>query len=274
MAVSAILTSNRTIELVPAIEVVWCNFYDKSDRQAIMSAISAKNLTDSMTRVKSSNLWACSINVKDYKSKIGDVYIQFKGKHGGPGDVYVYFDVPAKFYQRMISAPSKGHAFWQYIRGKYKYAKLTGDKRTKQKGGVNSPGAIQPSVLQLANSNDPSDRIKAANSTDDLKIFKKLAEDPNEQVRAAVARNCKDIDTLEDLVLDDSPVVRRALIGKKTNKDILRVLAYDDDKTIRYDLARSCDDPSVLNEMKSDPDAKIRNLVNRKLDKMKKSSRK
>ena len=254
-------------------EIECCYFCDPDDRQSITAAISSKNITKNMTRVKSSNLWSCAINVKDYKKKVGDVYIQFKAKRGGPGDVYMYFDVPVSVYQNMMSSPSKGHGFWKYIRGKFTFAKLTGDKKTKEKGGVNSPGAIQQTVLQLAYSDSVSDRIKAANSTNDMKIFSMLAEDPDERVRAAVASHCTDIDLLEDLVLDDSPMVRRALIGRQTNKDILRVLAYDDDKTIRYDLARSCNDESVLNEMKNDPDAKIRNLVNRKLDKLKKQSK-
>ena len=56
----------------------------------------------------------------------------------GPDDIYVYFDVPIVIFRKMVAAPSAGHAFWQYIRGKYSYAKLTGDKKTKMKGGVSS----------------------------------------------------------------------------------------------------------------------------------------
>ncbi len=109
------------------------------DRSVIMAAVSSRDITKNMVRVKSSNVWAYNINIKDNKSKTGDVYVQFKGKRGGPGDIYVYYDVPVKIYQKWHSATSVGHFFWQYIRGKYTFAKLTGDKRTKQKGGVNSP---------------------------------------------------------------------------------------------------------------------------------------
>lgn len=90
-----------------------------------------------MVRVKSSNLWSYTLNVKDNKDLTGDLYIQFKGDRGGPGDVYVYYDVPSKIYRRLVSAPSKGHAFWQLIRNNYRYSKLTGDKRGKLRNAVN-----------------------------------------------------------------------------------------------------------------------------------------
>lgn len=108
-------------------------------REVITAAISSRDITKNMVRVKSSNIWAYNINVKGNQDRVGDVYVQFKGRKGGPGDVYVYYDVPTKIYQKWHTSPSKGHFFWQYIRGKYTFAKLTGDKRTKQKGGVNSP---------------------------------------------------------------------------------------------------------------------------------------
>lgn len=121
-------------------KIIWMSFCETAGRQPIMAAISSKDITRNMVRVKSSNIWSYTINGRDGQdSKLGDVYVQFKGKHGGPGDVYVYYDVPVKIYKQMLSAPSKGHSFWQNLRGKYSYAKLTGDKRTKRRGGVNSP---------------------------------------------------------------------------------------------------------------------------------------
>lgn len=108
-------------------------------REVITAAISSRDITKNMVRVKSSNIWAYNINVKGNQDRVGDVYVQFKGRKGGPGDVYVFYDVPTKIYQKWHTSPSKGHFFWQYIRGKYVFSKLTGDKRTKQKGGVNSP---------------------------------------------------------------------------------------------------------------------------------------
>ena len=65
----------------------------------------------------------------------GDIICQFKDKNGGPGDIYLYEDVPVQVYRKWISAPSKGHYFWQYIRDNYMYRKLTGDKRTHLKNG-------------------------------------------------------------------------------------------------------------------------------------------
>ena len=249
-------------------EILWASFCDPCDRQSITASISSKNITQRLTRVKSSNLWSCMIDVKDYKEKTGDVYIQFKAKNGGPGDVYMYFDVPISLYKKMISAPSKGHAFWKYIRGKFTYAKLTGDKKTKQKGGINSPGAIPKTELQLAESDDVMDRIKAANTTDDINIFRMLENDPNEEVRKAVATNCQDIDILEDLVFDESPNVRRALMYVTDDYDILTVLADDKDISVRYELTKNCKDPRILKILTTDKNAKVRNSAKRQLDRL------
>ena len=109
---------------------------DISDRASIM-ATSARDITKDMVRVKSSNMWAFKINVKNMGDDVGDVYVQFKDANGGPGDVYVYYDVPIRIYQRWVNAPSKGHYFWVYVRNKYYYRKLTGDKRAKLKNGLN-----------------------------------------------------------------------------------------------------------------------------------------
>lgn len=105
-------------------------------RQAILAARSTKEITKNLVRVKSSNLWGYAIDIKDRHDKVGDVYIQFKGKNGGPENIYVYYDVPIVVWRKMLSASSKGHAFWVLIRNNYKYAKLTGDRRTKLKNGV------------------------------------------------------------------------------------------------------------------------------------------
>jgi len=113
-------------------------FCEVSDRKEILASISSKDITRSMVRVKSSNVWAYNINVRDTKKDIGDVYVQFKGDRGGPGDVYVYYDVPTRIYRKIVSSPSKGHAVWQYLRNNFKYSKLTGDKRGKLRNAVNN----------------------------------------------------------------------------------------------------------------------------------------
>lgn len=103
----------------------------------INCSISSRELTKNLVRVRSSNLWGITINVKDRKAKTGDMIIQFKGKDGGPDGVYMYFDVPMMVYRRFQSAPSKGHYFWQYIRNNYKYRKLSGDKKGKLPNAIN-----------------------------------------------------------------------------------------------------------------------------------------
>lgn len=275
-----IIRQSRNLNIVP--EIYSISFaVSIEENQAIMAAssskrkggISSRSITDELVRVKSSNLWARCIDIKNAKDKTGTVYVQFKGDRGGPGDIYCYFDVPVMIYRKMIAEPSAGHAFWKYIRGKFSFAKLTGDKRTKQRGGINSRDALEriaKSHQQLVESDKVSDRIQVANETDDIEVFEKLAEDPSEDVRAAVARNCQDQDIQETLVLDDSAKVRRSLIGNTKDKEILRVLAYDDDETVRYEMSKTCKDPSILKEMLNDPSAKVRNSVKRTLEKMQK----
>lgn len=103
----------------------------------ITCAISSRDLTRNMVRVKSSNIWAYNINIKHQNDPTGDVIVQFKGKNGGPDDIYMYMDVPVKVYRQWHSAPSKGHYFHVNIRNNYKYRKLTGDRRGKLKNAVN-----------------------------------------------------------------------------------------------------------------------------------------
>lgn len=110
---------------------------EKIEQRSVMAGTSTKDISKQMVRVKSSNVWSYALNVKDKHNKFGDLYVQFKATQGGPGDIYIYYDVPITIYRRWQSAPSKGHFFWQYIRNYYKYSKLTGDKRGKLKNAVN-----------------------------------------------------------------------------------------------------------------------------------------
>lgn len=117
--------------------IQFTDIFDTDYRETIIASISSRDLSKNMVRVKSSNIWSYGMNIKDNKSKIGDVIVQFKDKNGGPGDVYMLYDVPIKLYRRWVSAPSKGHFFWVYLRNNFKYSKLTGDKRGKLKNAVN-----------------------------------------------------------------------------------------------------------------------------------------
>ena len=110
---------------------------DSSDRYKVIEcATNSRDMTKNMIRVKSSNLWSYGISIKDARSDKGDVVIQFKGRNGGPGDIYQYFEVPVRLWRRFIVAPSKGHFFWQYLRNNFTYRKLTGDRKTHLKNGV------------------------------------------------------------------------------------------------------------------------------------------
>lgn len=93
-----------------------------------------KDFVKRLARVKSSNVWSYAFQPKT--NTVGDMLMQFKAKNGGPGDIYIYYNVPSKIWQRLVAAPSKGHAFWQLIRNVFTYAKLTGDKRTHLPNGI------------------------------------------------------------------------------------------------------------------------------------------
>ena len=110
---------------------------ESSCRKSVMAAINTRHLANDIVRVKSSNVWGYAFNVKNNSDSTGDLVVQFKGKNGGPGDIYIYYDVPVKLYQRWQSAPSKGHFFWVYIRNNFKYSKLTGNKRGVLRNAVN-----------------------------------------------------------------------------------------------------------------------------------------
>lgn len=100
-------------------------------------AASARDVAKGMVRTQSSNIWSYMIDIADRHDKIGTLYVQFKGKHGGPDDVYCYYDVPVTLYRKWLSAPSKGHFFWVYIRNAFKYSKLTGNRRGILPNAVN-----------------------------------------------------------------------------------------------------------------------------------------
>lgn len=93
-----------------------------------------KDFVKKLARVKSSNVWSYAFQPKD--DKVGDMLTQFKAKNGGPGDIYIYYNVPSRIWQRFVAAPSKGHFFWEFIRNVFTYAKLTGDKKTKLPNGI------------------------------------------------------------------------------------------------------------------------------------------
>ena len=106
------------------------NRHDTSKR----NKTTTQDFVKKLSRVKSSNVWSYAFQPKD--DQFGDMLMQFKRKDGGPGDIYIYYNVPNKIWQRLVAAPSKGHAFWALIRNVFTYAKLTGDKQTKLPNGI------------------------------------------------------------------------------------------------------------------------------------------
>lgn len=107
-------------------------FAAKKDRR------SSRDITQNLVRVKSSNVWSYGVEISNSDVNIGDVYIQFKGKNGGPtGGLYKYYDVPVSLWRKFVSAPSKGHFVWKYLRNNFLYSKLDGDKRGKLPNAVN-----------------------------------------------------------------------------------------------------------------------------------------
>lgn len=97
----------------------------------------SRQVTDTMQRVKSSNVWAYAYDI-EMGENLGTLYVQFKNRDGGPGDIYEYIAVPIKAWRKFVTAPSKGHYFWKAIRNKFRYRKLTGDKKGKLANAINS----------------------------------------------------------------------------------------------------------------------------------------
>lgn len=90
-----------------------------------------------MVRCKSSNVWGYAFDLEP-DADVGTLYVQFKNdKIGGPGDIYRYYNVPLPVYRKLVTTPSKGHYVWAKLRNKYKYSKLTGDKRGKLANAIN-----------------------------------------------------------------------------------------------------------------------------------------
>lgn len=111
---------------------------ERADQSPVTAAISSRDLAKNQVRVRSSNIWSYGMNVKDAKTGLGDVVVQFKGTNGGPtGGLYMYYDVPVKLYRKWITAPSKGSFFWKFIRDDFLYRKLDGDRRGKLPNAVN-----------------------------------------------------------------------------------------------------------------------------------------
>lgn len=120
--------------IVCASKRVFSKSFQNSHDNSRRNKTTTQDFVKKLTRVKSSNVWSYAFQPKDEKT--GDMLMQFKKKDGGPGDIYIYYNVPNKIWQRLVAAPSKGHAFWALIRNVYTYAKLTGDKRTKLANGI------------------------------------------------------------------------------------------------------------------------------------------
>lgn len=116
--------------------IVCMQIIPTSSRNQVIRAASVRDLTKDLVRVRSSNIWSYGMNIRHSGDRTGDVLVQYKDEHGGPGDIYIYYDVPVKLYRQWQSAPSKGHFMWRFIRNNFKYSKLTGDKKTKLKNGI------------------------------------------------------------------------------------------------------------------------------------------
>ena len=98
---------------------------------------SSREIARNLIRVKSSNVWAVGFKMSNSEPNTGNVYVQFKGSQGGPGDVYEYIDVPVSLYRRLVSAPSKGHMIWKYFRNNFFYRKLTGSRKGVLPNAIN-----------------------------------------------------------------------------------------------------------------------------------------
>jgi hypothetical protein len=127
-----------TSKIENAIRFIECVMQVGISNIPITAAINTRNLAQNLVRVRSSNVWAVGFNVKNKGDNKGDLVMQFKGKNGGAGELYIYYDVGLKDYRRLIGAPSVGHQFWVSIRNNYSYSKLSGNKRGVLPNAINN----------------------------------------------------------------------------------------------------------------------------------------
>lgn len=109
------------------------SYQDRHDHSQ-RNKTTTRDFVKQLSRVKSSNVWSYAFQPKT--DEVGDMLMQFKGRNGGPGDIYIYYNVATKDWRKLVAAPSKGHTFWVLIRNRYTYAKLTGDKKTHLPNGI------------------------------------------------------------------------------------------------------------------------------------------
>lgn len=130
------IKKSNSIKLVELLDNIFADCQSLQN-DVITAAISSREITKNMVRVKSSNLWSVCLNVRNRGDNVGDLFIRFKGPNGGDnGGLYQYFDVPVRLYRQFISAPSKGSFFWRNIRNNYTYRRLDGNKRTFLPNGI------------------------------------------------------------------------------------------------------------------------------------------
>lgn len=186
--------------------------------QNIMAAINTSDLSSRLFRVKSSNVWAYRLFMRDRHDKTGDLIVQFKDRNGGPGDVYQYYDVPFTLFRKWQATTSKGHFFWKYIRNYYKYSKLTGDKRGKLKNAVNNIVKKMPNIQFM---------IKFVNSFLDGSISR--GEFNNDLIEYWNMCN-------EDMASEDTDFTKA--FESEIIKVVPQLVSYDDEK-LRDVLARN-----------------------------------
>ena len=89
----------------------------------IISAWSKKEFEDKLVLAKTSS----NIHSLAYDPKERQLYVRFLGmdKSGKTRATYIYDDVPLTVYRKFFRVPSKGHYFWQAVRGKYTYRKIS-----------------------------------------------------------------------------------------------------------------------------------------------------
>lgn len=78
-------------------------------------------MEQTFTIVESSNIHSVA-----YDPESGKLFIRFKNKAGDPTTLYEYSGVPSHVYEEMLTAPSVGRYFSQYVRGIYESRKVEG----------------------------------------------------------------------------------------------------------------------------------------------------
>ncbi len=109
-------------------------------------------------------------------------------------------------------------------------------------------------------------RMLAAGRITKGMLAARLADDPDPDVRAALAAGVTDPAIIQRLITDRAESVRAAVIGQIQNPKVLRLIAQSPDPNTRRAIARHIESGELLTTLARDADASVRQVALGRLD--------